>query len=258
MQGASRHCGHSSDYVNLTSYPLGMVFTSDHPIFSVTVDVVALTIRDEKLCALVVRRGEPPYRGRWALPGGFVHVAEDLPAAAERELLEETGVTAGALEQLATYGAPKRDPRGRVVTVAHLAVIPAAPQAQAGSDAAAAEWRPVEQLLARRQLAFDHTAIIRDGVERPRSKLEYTDLAASFVPEEFTITELRGVYDVIWGSRLDAGNFHRKIVTGTEGFVEETGRCREGGSGHPARTFRAGPARALNPQLTRRSVITDG
>lgn len=231
-----------------------MTYTSEYPIFSVTVDVVALTIRDERLCALVVRRGASPYKGRWALPGGFVHIDEDLPDAASRELFEETGVRADSLEQLATYGAPKRDPRGRTVTVVHLAVIPWAPEAQAGSDAADAEWRSADRLLVPKQLAFDHAQILADGVERARSKLEYTNLATSFVPDEFTISELREVYDVIWGSDLDPGNFHRKVVTGTDGFVEETGRRREGGTGRPARTFRAGPSPALNPPLTRRSV----
>ncbi len=228
-----------------------MVYTSDYPIFSVTVDVVALTIRSDALCALVVRRGEAPHRGRWALPGGFVQVDEDLAPAATRELSEETGVRVDALEQLATYGAPRRDPRGRTVSVAHLAVIPWAPEAQAGSDAADADWRPVESLLRPRALAFDHGRILADGVERARSMLEYTNLATRFVPDLFTITELREVYDVIWGSELDPGNFHRKVVSGTVGFVEESGERREGGAGRPARLFRAGPATALNPPITR-------
>jgi len=228
-----------------------VVYTSDYPIFSVTVDVVALTIRSDTLCALVVRRSEEPHRGRWALPGGFVDVEEDLAPAAERELLEETGVRVDTLEQLATYGAPGRDPRGRMVSVAHLAVIPGAPEAKAGSDAADVEWRAVTTLLRPRQLAFDHRRILADGVERARSKLEYTNLATRFVPELFTITELRDVYDVIWGSELDPGNFHRKVVSGTDGFVEETGARRSGGAGRPARLFRAGPAVSLNPPLTR-------
>ncbi len=229
------------------------MYTSDYPIFAVTVDVVALTVLRGELCALVVRRGEPPYVGAWALPGGFVGEQEDLADAATRELAEETGVRVDGLEQLATYGTPGRDPRGRTVTVAHLAVIPWAPEAQAGSDATDAEWRPVSALVGSDAPAFDHARILADGVERTRSKLEYTDLAARFVPDEFTISELRAVYDVIWGSELDPGNFHRKVV-GTEGFVVETGERRAGGSGRPARMFRAGPASALHPPLTRRSV----
>ena len=228
-----------------------VVYTSDYPIFAVTVDVVALTIRDDVLCALVVRRGEPPFQGRWALPGGFVHEHEDLDTAAARELLEETGVHADGLEQLATYGAPKRDPRGRTVTVAHLAVIPWAPEAQAGSDAADAEWRPVRTLLRPRQLAFDHAQVLTDGVERARAKLEYTNLATRFVPELFTITELREVYDVIWGSRLDPGNFHRKVVGGTDGLVVRTDERRSGGAGRPAHLFRAGRSTTIEPPLTR-------
>ena len=231
------------------------MYTSKYPIFSVTVDVVALTIRSNSLCALVVRRGEEPHHGRWALPGGYLEVDEDLAPAAGRELLEETGVRVEALEQLATYGAPGRDPRGRTVSVAHLAVIPGAPEAQAGSDAADVGWRSVSALLRPRQLAFDHRTILADGVERTRSKLEYTNLATRFVPELFTITELREVYDVIWGSELDPGNFHRKVVSGTDGFVVETGERRAGGTGRPARLFRAGSSTTLNPPLTRSGQV---
>src|SRR5262245_30382548 len=114
--------------------------------FAVTVDLVVLTIRDRALQVLLVRRRYPPYRGRWALPGGFVLPTEDLFAAATRELAEETGIHMGHLEQLATYGAPRRDPRGRVVTVAYLALVPDLPSPAAGSDAAAADW--VEVALA--------------------------------------------------------------------------------------------------------------
>ena len=220
-----------------------MVYTSDYPIISVTVDVVALTIRSDTLCGLVVRRGEEPHRGRWALPGGFLDVDEDLAPAAERELFEETGVRVDALEQLATYGAPGRDPRGRTVSVAHLAVIPWAPEAQSGSDAADVEWRPVTTLLRSRQLAFDHRTILADGVERARSKLEYTNLATRFVPELFTITELRAVYEAIWGVQLDAANFRRSVVT-EEGWVIPTGRRSRPGSsgGRPAELYKPGKA----------------
>jgi 8-oxo-dGTP diphosphatase len=232
-----------------------VVYTSDYPIINVTVDVVVLILSEGELRALMVRRGGPPYQGRWALPGGFVEVDEDLEAAARRELLEETGVDADdiRLEQLATYGAPKRDPRGRTLSVAWLAILPASAEPQAGSDAAAAAWKPVEVLLGRARLAFDHKRIVADAVERTRAKLEYTNLATAFLGEEFTIAELRHVYEVMWGHRLDAGNFHRK-VTRTEGFVEATGRRRHAGRGRPAELFRAGPEESLNPPLTRRSL----
>jgi 8-oxo-dGTP diphosphatase len=215
----------------------------------VTVDLVVLTIRDGVLNALLIRRGIPPYKGRWALPGGFVLDDEDLPAAAERELREETGVAtaAGHLEQLRTYGGPRRDPRGRVVSVAYLALLPDLPAPTAGSDAAGAHWRAVDGV---QRLAFDHDEILRDGVERARAKLEYTPLAAAFCPAEFTIAELRGVYEAVWGTDLDPRNFHRKVTT-TDGFVRSTGRRRAQAVGRPAELFQQGDADVLYPPVLR-------
>ncbi|MFL6135699.1 MAG: NUDIX hydrolase [Nocardioidaceae bacterium] len=232
-----------------------MVYTSDYPIISVTVDVVVLIVDEGELRALMVRRGGPPYQGRWALPGGFVEVDEDLETAARRELLEETGVSADEawIDQLATYGAPKRDPRGRTLSVAWMAILPSSSDPSAGSDASHAAWKPVDALLGRTRLAFDHRRILSDAVERTRAKLEYTNLATAFLGDEFTIAELRHVYEVVWGHPLDAGNFHRK-VTRTEGFVEPTGRRQNVGRGRPAELFRAGSEASLNPPLTRRSL----
>lgn len=233
-----------------------MAYTSDYPIINVTVDAVVLIIDGGELQALMVRRGGPPYQGRWALPGGFLEVDEDLETAARRELFEETGVSADEawIDQLATYGAPKRDPRGRTISVAWLAILPASADPQAGSDASHADWKPVDGLLGRRaRLAFDHKRILSDAVERTRAKLEYTNLATAFLGEEFTIAELRRVYEVVWGHPLDAGNFHRK-VTRTEGFVEPTGRRQNVGRGRPAELFHAGSDTSLNPPLTRRSL----
>ncbi|MCH7232270.1 NUDIX hydrolase [Glycomyces sp. L485] len=219
-----------------------------YPVFAVTVDLVVLTVRDGELCALSVRRGCEPYLDQWALPGGFVHADEDLSAAARRELAEETGLAGpgGHLEQLASYGTPDRDPRGRVVTVAYLALLPDLPTPRAGTDAAAAAWRPV----GRHGLAFDHDRILADGVERARSKLEYTPLATAFCPSEFTIAALRTVYEAVWGEPLDPRNFHRK-VTSTPGFVVPTERFTEGGPGRPARLYRRGKSTVLIPPILR-------
>lgn len=221
---------------------------------AITVDLVVLTVRADQLQVLLVRRGAPPFKGRWALPGGFVEDGEGLAAAASRELWEETGVApAGAhLEQLATYGAPGRDPRGRVVSTAYLVFWPDMPQPVAGSDAAAAEWMPVEAVLgaAPSRLAFDHAQILRDGVERARAKLEYTPLASAFCRPEFTVAELRRVYEVVWGSALDPRNFHRK-VTSAEGFIEPVGTTTRRDGGRPAQLFRVGRATLLSPPMLR-------
>jgi 8-oxo-dGTP diphosphatase len=230
---------------------------------AVTVDVVALTIRDGELVVLLVRRGEPPYEGSWALPGGFVRpqqgpagepVAEDLPQAAARELAEEAGprLRPSHLEQLGSYGTPARDPRMRVVSVAYLAFAPELPEPAAGTDAADAQWVPVAAATSR-ALAFDHARILADGLERARAKLEYTPLATAFVTEPFTISELREVYETVWGERLHAGNFHRKILS-VPGFVESTGDYTQTGGargGPRARLYRRGDARLLHPALLR-------
>ncbi len=236
------------------------------PAFAVTVDLVMLTVRDGALQALVVRRGVDPFGGRWALPGGFVLPEEGLDGAARRELAEETGLSVGPgagsgagprvqvgvyLEQLASYGEPDRDPRMRVITVAYLALAPDLPVPTPGGDAWEACFRPVEALLAEpAHLAFDHGRILAEGVERARSKLEYTTLGAAFCPAEFTVAQLRRVYDIVWGTELDPRNFHRK-ATGTPGFLEPTGAPSSTGIGRPALLYRAGPARVLHPPILR-------
>lgn len=245
---------------------------STFPPFAVTVDLVVLTVRRHALCALVVRRGETPFQGRWALPGGFVRMDEGLGSAAARELVEETGLCAhdpakpavgnGAhLEQLATYGDPARDPRMRVVSVAHLALAPDLPapgrgrrQQRAlgvGRGSAAPRHRTGGEQAA--PLAFDHARILADGVERARSKIEYSSLATAFCPPEFTVGELRRVYEAVWGVVLDPRNFHRK-VTGTPGFLVPSGGTTTRQGGRPAQLFRAGAATVLNPPMLRPEV----
>jgi 8-oxo-dGTP diphosphatase len=224
----------------------------DYPRVAVTVDLVVLTIRDDNLEVLLVRRGEEPFAGALALPGGFIHPDETLSQAAARELAEETRLTVGAahLEQLASYGDPGRDPRMRVVTVAYLALAPQMPQPRAGSDAAEARWVTVGDVLDGGVLAFDHQRILADGVERARAKLEYTPLAAAFCPPEFTIGQLRRVYEIVWGTTLDPRNFHRK-ATGTPGFVIPAGTATAGERGRPAQLYQTGPAEQLYPPLLR-------
>ncbi|MDP3891010.1 NUDIX domain-containing protein [Nocardioides sp.] len=209
---------------------------SDYPFVYVTVDIVVLTLRSEGLSVLAIRRDQPPYAGELALPGGFVGPDEDLLAAARRELTEETGLDGRrlVLDQLATYGAPDRDPRHRIVSVAHLAVTPVAETPHAGSDARSADWLPVAEVAGK--MAFDHDQILTDAITRLRGKLEYTALATSFLPEEFTLAELRGVYETIWGTVLDPGNFQRKIRSCTD-FVRPTGELRSVGRGRPAELF---------------------
>ncbi|MEO6628721.1 MAG: NUDIX domain-containing protein [Aquihabitans sp.] len=222
-------------------------------LFSVAVDLVVVTVADDQLQVLLIERGVEPFLGQLALPGGFVLEHEDPLDAAVRELAEETGVVDMRvhLEQLATYGHPDRDPRGRVLSVAYLALVPNVATPTAGSDAASAAWVPVAEALAPgRRLAFDHRSIVSDGVERARSKLEYTPLATAFCPSEFTVNELRRVYEVVWGTELDPRNFHRK-VTGTRGFIEPTGRTTNRQGGRPAQLYRRGTAEHLHPAMLR-------
>jgi 8-oxo-dGTP diphosphatase len=215
--------------------------------FAVTVDVVLLTIVDRRLKVLLIQRGHPPFEGAWALPGGFVHPDEDLLDAAARELLEETGIgqERSRLLQLGSYGHPARDPRMRVVTVAYGAIVAQLDEVpRAGSDAAHAELVPVADVGAGRlQLAFDHRRIVTDALARLRAELDTSDVAVGFCPPEFTIRELREVYEAILQTELDSGNFQRK-VTQRKGFLTPTERRMSPGArgGRPATLWRAGDA----------------
>jgi 8-oxo-dGTP diphosphatase len=240
---------------------LGRYSPADFPPFAVTVDLAVFTIRAGLLCVLLVQRADHPYRGYWALPGGFVRADESGEAAAYRELAEETGTGFGGhLEQLRTYSGPGRDPRMRVVSIAYVALAPHLPAPRAGGDAAAARWWPVEDLAPGGAaghdvpaLAFDHAQILTDALERVRSKLEYTPLAASFVEEPFTLADLRRVYAAIWGKAPDLGNFRRKVLT-TEGFVigEERSPAAAGpAGGRPPLLYRRGPATRMHPPMLR-------
>lgn len=222
----------------------------EYPAFAVTVDVVMLTIRHGALSVLLIQRAEHPYRDQWALPGGFVGADEDLLAAARRELTEETSVRdTGHLEQLGTYGSPGRDPRMRVVSVAHLALLPQVDEPIAGSDARDARWWRVADVEPD-MLAFDHARILSDAVERARAKLEYTTLATSFTDTRFTLGELQSVYEAVWGTGLHKANFRRKVLA-TPGFVVEADGARGVTGGRPAKLYTRGGATVLHPALLR-------
>lgn len=203
----------------------------------VSADVVLFTLRPPgELAVLLIERGIPPFEGKFALPGGFVQVDEDLADAARRELEEETGIGADiAIEQLATFGKPGRDPRGRVVTVAHLALVPweRVAHARGGDDAAAARFFPVPVTV---PLAFDHDEILRQAIERLRARVTYTTAPFALMPREFTLAELQAAYEAILQRPLHRRAFRERIER--EGWVVATGEQR-GGAHRPARLFRA-------------------
>ncbi len=211
--------------------------TYEYPRPAVTVDIVVFTLRENRLQVLLIQRAEPPHAGAWALPGGFVHMEESLEEAAARELAEETGLRQAYLEQLYTYGAPLRDPRGRVITVAYFALIPAGASLQQSPtyEVTQARWFPVDALP---PLAFDHAEIAAYALRRLRYKLEYSAAGFELLPEEFTLTEIQSTYEIILGEQLDKRNFRRRILEAN--IIEPTEQMRSG-EGRPARLYRYRP-----------------
>ncbi len=224
---------------------------------SVTVDILIFTVQKRKLKLLLVRRAAMPYRGRWAIPGGFLRMDESAEEAAARRIREEAGVENVHLEQLYTFSAVDRDPRTRVISVAYLAAVPAGRlQFGAGEEAEEAALYTVSgtstggliltaedgTVLLPGELAFDHGEIVRTAVQRMRGKLDYTDLAFGFLedPQSFTLAELRYVHEAILDRKLDVGNFRRWIKREYEaaGRIRETG-YEQGAVGRPAMQYRA-------------------
>lgn len=225
-------------------------FRYDYARPSVTVDMVVFTIVDFDLKLLLIERGQEPFVGCWALPGGFVRVGdglddqgEDIDDAAARELKEETGLSTRDvfLEQLYTFGKAGRDPRGRVVSVAYYALVPAdvVPRVRAGDDASDATWISVSR-LERVELAFDHAEIIDLAVERIAGKIEYDlRLAMSLVPRSFTKAELRRVFEVVTGNDYDKSNFNKRFNRMIEDgvIVDAPGMRLATGPGRPASLY---------------------
>lgn len=226
------------------------------PPIAATVDLTIFTIRNNQLSVLLVKRAGHPFKNHWALPGGFVNVDESLETAAARELKEETNlaIQEGYLEQLRTYGSPDRDPRGFVVSTAYVALAPHVERPEAGDDAAEAHFFPVEDVLSEGfELAFDHAQIISDGLERVRAKIEYAPVAHHFLDDEtFTMSELRRVYEIVWGVEIVPSNFRRKLQS-VDGLLEPVGMKRTSSveGGRASDLFRAGPATIIYPPLKR-------
>lgn len=203
-----------------------------HP--AVTTDIVVFTIRDNRLQLLLIRRGSDPFKGMWALPGGFLDVDEDLDQCAARELEEETGLSDLYLEQLYTFGRPRRDPRERVISVAFYALVASERlHPRAASDAAATAWFPISSLP---PLAFDHGEIIEMAHRRLVAKLDYSTIAFQFLPSAFSLAELQDIYETLADTVLDKRNF-RKWALALE-HIEETGELRRQGNHRPARLYR--------------------
>jgi len=205
---------------------------ADRP--AVTVDVVLFSVRSSNLKVLLVCRSAAPFRGRWCLPGGFGRLSESLDDAARRRLQEETDVHDICLEQLYTFGTPRRDPRGRVISVAYFALVADDVNAHANAEGVQVDWYPVPNLP---ELAFDHGEIVHYALQRLRYKLEYTSVGFELLPNEFTLTELQTAYETVLGENLDKRNFRRRILEA--GILSETNRYRESeGQGRPARLYR--------------------
>lgn len=198
-----------------------MAYRYEYPRPALTVDCVVFGYEPSQtqLQLLLIKRGNPPFVGRWALPGGFVNVGEDLEAAALRELEEETGAREVYLEQLYTFGAPDRDPREHVVSVAYFALVrPELLTIQAGDDAADSAWHPIDQLP---ELAFDHEAVIQKALARLRGKVRYQPIGFELLPQAFTMPELHRFYEAVLARPVDRRNFTRKLLA--MGVLEATG-----------------------------------
>ena len=210
------------------------MYQYEYPHPAVTTDIVIFTVRDKQLKLLQIMRGGEPFKGKWALPGGFVQLDEDLETGARRELEEETGVSGVYLEQLYTYGAVDRDPRERVITVAYSALIASDKIVlQAATDAEAVGWFSMDELP---ELAFDHKKIVDMAHQRLVAKLDYSTIAFQFMPDEFTLSELQDVYEIILREEMDRRNFRKWMLALDQ--IKETGGERREGAHRPAKLYR--------------------
>ncbi|RPI73785.1 MAG: NUDIX hydrolase [Desulfobacteraceae bacterium] len=208
--------------------------TYEHPRPAVTVDCVVFGFDENDLKVLLIQRKYEPFRGVWALPGGFVHLEENLEQAAARELWEETGIKGCFLEQLYTFGRPDRDPRDRVITVAYYALINLNDYpVQADSDAIRVAWFAMDDIP---KLAFDHEEILKTAQQRLKGKITYQPIGFELLPDKFTLTQLQRLYEIILATGLDKRNFRRKLLA--MGFLEETNEIQTDVAHRAARLYR--------------------
>src|SRR3954470_2539730 len=211
-----------------------MPFTYQYPRAALTVDCVVFGFDEGELKVLLIERGLDPFKGKWALPGGFVRVDETLDEAARRELAEEAGLKDIFLEQLYTFGAIDRDPRERVVSVAYYALVElAAHDTKAATDAADARWFPISKIP---KLAFDHTKILATALARLKGKVRYQPIGFELLPAKFTLSQLQHLYESVLEMELDKRNFRKKVLSfGLLIALEET---QMSGRHRPAQLFR--------------------
>jgi 8-oxo-dGTP diphosphatase len=241
-----------------TQYASEEEFLADYdlsrfPLKGYCVDLTVFTIIKEELCVLLIVRGEHPYKGMWALPGGFVNNSESVDDAASRELKEETNLdlsVGGHLEQLKTYAYPERDPRGYIVTTAYVALVPKVDSPVAGDDATHAKFIPVREAVTL-TLATNHQEIIQDALTRIRSRIEYTPIAPKFLNSKtFTIPELARVYEIVWDKKIVLQNFRRKVLS-VKGWLEDTGSLKKSGfsGGRLSKVYKASDIEEIYPPL---------
>lgn len=211
-----------------------MAYTYKYPRPALTVDCVVFGLNADELKVLLIQRGLAPFAGKWALPGGFVRDGEDLEAAARRELQEETGLERLYLEQLYTFGAPSRDPRERVVTVAYYALVSQREHpAKAASDAQCAAWHPARHPP---PLAFDHGEILQTALTRLQGKVRYQPIGFELLPPKFTLTQVQRLYEIILNRELDKRNFRKKFLS--LDVLEELDEYQQGVAHRAARLYR--------------------
>jgi len=210
------------------------VYTYRYARPALAVDCVVFGLDDDDLKVLLIRRGMEPFIGRWALPGGFVHIDETVEEAARRELKEEAGIEPAVLEQLQAFSSLNRDPRERVVSVAHYALVKLSEHSvQAATDAKEAAWFAVDDLPA---LAFDHDAILETAITKLRAKVSQTPIGIELLPKKFTLTQLQRVYEKVLDREIDKRNFRKKVLA--TGLLVETDEVEQDVAHRAARLFR--------------------